>query len=406
MQHKNLIFILLFLINCIINASEITAQETVTLEYNPILVVVLMVKNEAPVIKETLQPFIDAHIDSFLIFDTGSTDDTVAIVETFFKENDINHAYIEQEPFIDFATSRNRALQLARERFPQAAFLLMPDAEWYMHNTEGLLDFCKTHCHDKHNVYLVRILLNEQTDYYVPHLIRCNSSAHFVGAVHETINQPTRVKVPSNVYFEWRPSQYGIDKSYQRWQRDKDLLLASYIKNPYDARTVFYLAQTYECLGELENAYTFYKLRAELNGWDEENFITYYRLGNVTERLTHNNEEKYNWDLALHYYLEAFSIRPHRAEPLVKIAQHYLAIDNKVLCFLFARHAAELPYPNDDILFVEKDIYDYVRHDILGICAWYIDKFEIGEQAVRHALKTQPDIPHLHRNLALYLEHK
>ena len=57
--------------------------------YDPVLVVVLMVKNEAKVIEDTLQPYIDGGIKHFFIFDTGSTDNTVEVTQECFKKNNI-----------------------------------------------------------------------------------------------------------------------------------------------------------------------------------------------------------------------------------------------------------------------------------------------------------------------------
>jgi hypothetical protein len=54
-----------------------------------LLTVVLMVKNEEAVIKQTLQPFVEGGADSFLIFDTGSTDNTVETGFNFFKNQDM-----------------------------------------------------------------------------------------------------------------------------------------------------------------------------------------------------------------------------------------------------------------------------------------------------------------------------
>ena len=72
--------------------------------YDPILVAVIMVKNEETVMRATLQPFVDGGVDSFFVFDTGSTDNTVGVTEDFFAEHGLTKAYIAQEPFIDFAT--------------------------------------------------------------------------------------------------------------------------------------------------------------------------------------------------------------------------------------------------------------------------------------------------------------
>src|SRR6266851_1690628 len=75
--------------------------------------VVIMLKNEAEVIIPTLQLFVQSGVDSFLIYDTGSTDRTQNIVQDYFTQNNLSHAYVIEEPFIGFATSRNRALDLA-----------------------------------------------------------------------------------------------------------------------------------------------------------------------------------------------------------------------------------------------------------------------------------------------------
>lgn len=377
---------------------------TVHIFADPLLVVVLMVKNEAQVITETLQPFVDGGVHDFVVFDTGSTDGTQEIARDFFKQRNLEHVYIVEEPFVDFSTSRNRALATAEQLFPQATFMLMPDAEWYMHNTEALVRFCESHKNDFFDSYFVSIRSTTMA-FYVSRLIRCRTGVHFVGAVHEVLNKLTIVNVPDETYFEWRPSHKGQEKSAQRWQRDRDLLLKSYAQNPADPRTLFYLAQTYECLGEWENAYTFYEKRAAIHGWDEENFMTLFRLGTVAERLAECDDANL-CSLALRRYLEAFALRPQRAESLIKIAQYYLKRDEMELAFLFAERAAKIPYPSQDRLFVEKYMYDFVRYDILGRCAWYVGEYEIGEWAVRQALKVQPESAYLKRNLKSYTDRR
>lgn len=368
---------------------------------DPLLVVVLMVKDEASVVTQTLQPFVDGGVTDFVIFDTGSTDGTQEIVSDFFKQYESVQAHIVQEPFIDYATSRNRALDTAQLIFPQATFMLMPDAEWYMQNVEGLLDYCKEHTYDSHSSYMVRMKCGAW-DYCVDRLIRCHSSARFVGVVHEVLNQGTRETLPNTVYFDWRNSQKGSDKSAVRWKnRDLPLLLKSYEQNPFDSRTLFYLAQTYECLGDWQNAYTFYEKRSRVNGWDEENYITMFRLANVALNLI-AKDDKELCPAAIKHYLKAFSMRSQRAEPLIKIAQYYLDRGEMHLSYIFAARAVQISYPSADILFVEKYMYDFTRYDILGRCAWYVGEYEIGKNAILKALEVEPNAPHLHRNLAFY----
>lgn len=372
---------------------------------DPLLVVLLMVKNEACVIAETLQPFVDGGVKDFLLFDTGSNDGTQDIAREFFKKNNIPNSIIVEEPFINFSASRNRALEHAQSRFPEATFMIMPDAEWYMHNTEKLLAFCQDHKNDSHNSYFIPIR-NTTAAFVVSRLIRCRRNVRFVGAVHETLNQLTYVTLPQDIYFEWRPAQQGIEKSKKRWERDRDLLLHEYEKNPHDPRTLFYLGQTYDCLGDWENAYTFYTKRAALRGWDEENFMTQFRLGTVAEKRSAKNDSNAICPITISHYLQAYSLRPSRAEPLIKLAHYFLQKNNMHLAYLFAVRAVQIPYPEKDWLFIEKYMYDFTRYDILGRCAWYVQDYERGEWAVRKALEINPNAWHLQCNLSLYTDRK
>ncbi len=225
---------------------------------DPLLVVVLMVKDEAPVMEKTLQPWADAGVDSFFIFDTGSTDDTRAVTQDFFRNHDIKHGFIAQEPFVNFEVSRNRALELTEQQFPDACFMLMLDAEWVMHNVEGLLEFCTQKQHDACPAYLVRII-GTKLDFYQVRLIRCACHMRFIGVVHEAINSHTKEKVPEEVYVTWHASEGGEEKTRKRLLRDCIVLHEEYERNPDNPRTVFYLAQTYTCLQDWNNARIWYE---------------------------------------------------------------------------------------------------------------------------------------------------
>lgn len=378
---------------------------------DPLLVVVIMVKDEESVIRATLEMYCKADPTGqkigYLVYDTGTDpwSPTMENAKRLFDDYGITNYQIIQEPFVDFATSRNRGLDLCEQLFPHAAYMLMPDAEWYLHNVEQLLDFCEHElAYPEHTSYLIRIVSTD-LDFGTQRLIKCSSGLRFGGVVHETIMIGTRNKTPYDVYFELRPARAGIEKTQRRWARDRDLLLKAHLANPNDSRTAFYLAQTYDCLGDLENAFKFYKLRTELPGWDEENFMAWYRLAQVTERMKKDDGTS-RWDEALGYYLKAFSMRCIRAEPLIKIANHYLAEGNHACAYIFAHRACALAYPIHDTLFVEKEAYDYNRHDILGQSSWYVGEFEIGEKEVREALKAHENYPHLFTNLSFYVNRR
>ncbi|CAH6418415.1 Glycosyltransferase family 2 [uncultured virus] len=355
-----------------------------------------MVKNEAPVLVSTLEPYVQAGIRDFVIYDTGSTDETISIAREFFRQHGIANGLIMEDPFVDFATTRTRALRATEAAFPHACFMVMPDAEWQLKKGEALLKFCEDRKFDKEKSYLIRTI-NGNNDYGQQRLIRCRTGVEFVGVVHETLNQLSTIRVP-DAYFHWIGTNYGRDKSRLRWYKDLQLLHADVAAHPEHARETFYLAQTYECLGDNANATFWYGKRAAMKGWLEENFVAQFRYA----RLFDNDE---TWDRALVEYLKAHAMHPRRAESLIKIAQHYYSKGEHSLVYLFAKRALEIPYPEGG-LFVDRDAYDFVRHDLVGISAWYIGEYKVGEKAVLNALKAKPDAKHLHGNLKLYTDRK
>lgn len=364
----------------------------------PLIAIALMVKNEALSLHELLSSLFDQGIRHFFILDTGSDDNTVEIAKSFFNQHQLQ-GYIKQEPFADFSTSRNRTLELAEQHFSAIPFLLMPDAEWYLHHTSALIDFCSQEQYNKTPLYLIKIKMNGM-EFFAARLFRTSQHIRFKGVVHEVPEIIASVKAPDPLYFEVRASALGVEKSKRRWQQDLVLLSKAYQENPEDPRTAFYLAQTYECLNDLSKAFQFYQHRATLKGWDEEDFITLLRLGAIAQRMNTNNSSS-DWAVAMDYFLKAFSLRPHRIEPLIHIAEHYWP-DNIQTCYLFISYAYNVPYPYDDLLFIDKEAYLYTRYEIMSRCAWYMGEYALGEQATLLALKVYPHLEHLKKNLNLY----
>lgn len=365
---------------------------------SPLLVMVMMVKNEAASIEATLKNFFQEGLRHFVIYDTGSTDHTIHLCQTFFEQHDCI-GYIQEDTFIDFSTSRNRTLDFAEACFPSAHFFIMSDAEWYLYHGQLLLNFCEQEKFTETPLYLINIHMNA-THFTTARLFRVASHIRFSGVVHEVPEIVATIKCPEQVYFDVRATDQGIEKSRRRWQRDLLLLSKIFHDNPEDSRNAFYLAQTYECLGLLENAFHIYQHRETLPGWDEENFVTCFRLGYLAEILSQSNDQ-FSWDMAMSYYLKAFGLRPHRIEPLIKLADHFWP-NNIPTCYLFIKHAYDIPYPQQDTLFIEKHMYLYERYEIMSRCAWHMGEFELGEVATRLALDIYPDTPHLQKNLALY----
>ncbi|MDP3888947.1 MAG: hypothetical protein Q8Q25_00185 [bacterium] len=367
--------------------------------YDPLLVVVLMVKNEEDVIVGTLEPFVKAHIDSYLIFDTGSTDNTVAVTKKYFEEQHIAHGYIEQEPFVDFATSRNRALRLVEEKFPHAAFMIMVDAEWYLHNVPDLIAVCEQLKHRSERSYLIKMLVDD-TDNYRPLLFRCRTGVEYTGVIHEIVLDYTGGgKLPDTICFFINPTEKSRKKSYERFTRDIQLLLKELEKNPYDIRSLYCVAYLYTFLGDWDNAIEYFTILLQFKGLDEENYMAQYGLANSLENKYQGDELQ--WPLALAHYLKAYAMRPSRIEPLIRIASHYLAKGDVHVAYLHAFNTLSIPYPKSDV-FVEREMYDVIRYSIISQVAIKVGEYEMGEFATLKALQKRPQDAVLEKNLAMY----
>lgn len=400
---------------------------------DPLLAVVIMVKDEEAVIVETIEPFVKGGVDAFLIFDTGSTDKTIERITAYFKEKGIARFFIEQEPFVDFATSRNRGLELAEKHFPHAGFFIMPDAEWYIHGADHLLAFCKKQLpSEQYGLYSVDTFYKDNCSHYgVPRLFRAKSHIRFAGIVHEIPDyKGITLKVSEKVWIDHRSSEYGDEKTLKRIHRDIKWLLAEHEKDPTNTRTIFYLAQSYTVLGAVgkcvnycHEAIRYLKKRVQAQEYEEElfvslshagkvtghswgrhqasreeTFVALLRMGQLYEQLFFRGEAK--WQDAEDAFLLAAQYRPSRSEPLIHLANHYMCYQNPELAYEYALKACNAPYPYEDNLSINKELYDFDRWNILARTAAWLGKWHEAELGAYTALKVHADIPQLQTILA------
>ena len=89
----------------------------------------MIVKDEANSIQQTIHSVLGI-VDRYCILDTGSSDNTIELIKSSFGSTP---GIIYSEPFIDFATTRNRVLELAGK---ECAFTLMLSGDEYLRNGE------------------------------------------------------------------------------------------------------------------------------------------------------------------------------------------------------------------------------------------------------------------------------
>jgi hypothetical protein len=73
-------------------------------------------------------------------------------------------------------------------------------------------------------------------------------------------------------------------------------------------------------------------------------------------------------------YQRAWEFRPTRAEALHAIARRYREDQRYLPGHLFAQRAAQIPFPEKDVLFVGADVYAWRAIDEQAVCAFWIGK--------------------------------
>jgi glycosyltransferase involved in cell wall biosynthesis len=357
-----------------------------------------MLKNEQR-IKITFDSVKD-YIGTFVIFDTGSTDDTVERVQTYCRENGIT-LHLKQGDFVNFCTSRNVMLDYAEERCPgQDKFFLLLDANDEMQEMPKLVDYIRSFKGTQSGFYLTQRWWSGHNldSYYNVRMIRGGFNWRYKAVVHEYIMTPlleVDKKPEAEVIFRlegiyvYQDRTLDDDKSFKRFKRDKELLYAEYVRDPHEPRTLFYLAQTCGCLGLSDEAYKFYLLRIKEIGFYEEVYQSFYRLGELAQSLGHD------WEEALMWYTKAYQ-HSQRAEPLVKIAEYYK--DNNLngekksewhTAYMYANMACQLIFPVNQILFVDRRVYTYKRHSLMGIIGYYVGRYKEGKEACLKAIEAE-----------------
>ena len=362
-----------------------------------LLTLSMIVKDEEATIARTLRS-VKPFIDRWVIVDTGSTDATREIIRA---EMAGVPGELHDKPFVDFSTTRNEALDLAGT---STEFILWLDADDELENGKALRAFLARERGAQgpdREAYYVRVRMGITFD--SARLLRARSGWRFRGVVHEVLvhaDRPAPIHRIADVIIQHHPAADAIERSRKRWARDVGLLEKAIADDPSDTRAAFYLANTLFWLNRYDEAEKAFIGRIALGGWREELYESRWTLAKIAAA------QNRPWLEVQSKYLDAHLFSPHRAEPLHAIATHHDALKQHALTFLFARRGYELPFPKQDTLFVDEDVYTWKMADLVASSAFWIGEFAIGEEAARKAARARLKDTRLQTNLEFYLKRK
>jgi glycosyltransferase involved in cell wall biosynthesis len=354
----------------------VAAANAAALLARPSICLCMIVRDEGVILAETLAA-LRPHIDTWVIVDTGSGDDTIDVVRRTMAELDVP-GELHERKWKDFGTNRTEALELCAGR---ADYAWVMDAD---DRVVGPLNLGNLTA----DVY--RLRMGTDLVEWRPRLFTLTKRWAYDSVVHEDVrcvDEPhTEQRLLGDYHVEsrWLGNR---NKLVDKRLRDAELLREALREDPDDPRYVFDLAQSLFAAGQLTGALQQYKRRLEIGGSEEETFVAKLQRARCLDRLGDS------WDTVLAGYLDASRARPARAEPLYEIARHYRGTGEFELAYRFASAAADLEVPtDDDALFVANDIYEWRARDELAIAAFYLGRrAESFELSARVLDRTIPD---------------
>jgi hypothetical protein len=320
----------------------------------------MIVRDEAHIITETLD-CVAKYINYYVISDTGSEDNTIELIKTYFEK-----AGIPGEVFSDkwknFGYNRTLALKHCRGK---SEYVWVIDADDII---RGNFKFPKDMTADCYTM-----TYGQGFTYHRAQVFRNNLGFNwrYVGVLHEYPDcdqQCEKSHIDGDYYVDSR--RLGArSKDPEKYKKDALVLEEGLIDEPKNERYMFYLAQSWFDYGDIEKGIECYKKRIAAGGWYEEVYYSYYRIAQGLTIL------KKPWVAIEQAYLDTYRYCKDRAEPLYQIAMHYRLQNDFKTAYEWAKKASKIPYPDHCILFIFRDIYDYKILDELSINCYYIGQY-------------------------------
>lgn len=369
------------------------------------MILTQIMKNESHVIERMLNS-IKPVVDGICIIDTGSTDNSIEVVEKWGKHNGIE-TYVFSRPFDNFENSRNFSFEKARE-----IFLSKKDGNIYYNfwiDADEIMEISPSFNKDKldKDLFMFNTFIGKMK-YTRNELCRLDKAFQFHGPVHEFIISKETSPITSGlldginiiVHMDGGSWKENIASKYLSHAH----ILEKYInENRSDPRWIFYTAQSYHdssCVADnkdeneerLRRSMKFYKERVSRpDGYPEEIFYAQYRIGTIMRAL----EEPFN--LTLNELLKAYNFDPLRGEPIKAIIDYYLAVGEWNNAYLFSSFAiknfhGKNPYPNR-LLFVDETLYIWKFLECHAAASFYVNRKDESKETYLKMVKISKEQP-------------
>ena len=348
-------------------------NENRELDYDNLNHLCIMVKNGGAQFEQMLvdnMPF----FDRWTILDTGSTDETIDIINRVLVGKKKGKLY--QEPFINFRDSRNRCLELAGK---SCKFITMLDDTYVIEG--NLRTFLNEVRGDQLSTSFTLYIKSNDTIYGSNRIIKSSSELRYVHRIHEVITDKNNINIviPKEISsIDDRRFDYMEKRTHERKQMDLKFLYEEVEENPHDPRAYYYLAQTYNLLEDYEKAFYYFTKRVEFvnSGFVQERIDALFESARIANcklnKPWHECEELYN---------KCYKADESRPEALYFIGIHYYLENNFNKAFGYFKKAFEIGFPVHCQYSLKPTLsYHFLPKFLCKIC-YGLGEYELGLKA-------------------------
>ncbi len=253
---------------------------------NNLLTLAMIVKNEEQFLPQCLASVQNA-VDDMVIVDTGSTDRTIEIAQSFGAR------VIQIDWPNDFAQARNVGLGAVKTPW---VLVMDADEELVADDMPVLENAIKAPTADAYNVRIVSVMERAEdiSESYVTRIFRSHPAIRFEGAIHEQVFYALSRAHQNLVSLNLRLIHKGYLSSVfvARNKADRNLrLLEQHVeKNPQDGYMLWQLSQSYDGASRYEEALQ--AIQRALKVLSDDNPIRVLALNSYARILFHSGKPK------------------------------------------------------------------------------------------------------------------
>jgi len=330
------------------------------------LCLVMIVKDEEDTIEKCIKSAAP-YISHWVIVDTGSSDNTLEVINRVTSELDIPGTLYER-PWVNFEVNRTESLELSKG---------ICDYRWIIDADDFFIPETKNPFVglDKTPDAFQILYKLDRIQYFRAQIVRSDQDWIYKGVLHEYLHLPGKEAKHQKIQNSFVKASISplkrANSLQEKYAGDAKILEGALEKEPENTRYVFYLAQSYRDSGQIDKSIEAYKRRVSMGGWEEEVYYSLYMIARLKESRKDSMVEVTN------SYSMAWEYRPQRMEALFHTMRTLRNQNRHILAFTYGLMGLKAP-PCNDILFIEKEIWEWRFLDEFALSAFHAGNPDIA----------------------------